>query len=123
MYRISTSFTVETAHNLKLDYESPCERLHGHSNIVTVFLESKELDSNGMVIDFKKVKKLLKEHIEDKLDHQYLNNLFTFNPTAENLSKWVYDVLNKALQENELKVRCYKVEFNETAKNKAIYEA
>ena len=43
-----------------LDYESKCENLHGHNYKITIFCRSDKLDSNGMVVDFTLMKKLLK---------------------------------------------------------------
>ena len=36
-----------------------------------------------MIIDFKHIKNA----IMDKLDHQYINDVIDFNPTAENMSR------------------------------------
>lgn len=108
MYYVSKKIEVAGAHQLKLNYESKCSNLHGHNWWITVYCKSKELDENGMVIDFKHIKNL----VSDKLDHQYLNNLFDFNPTAENIAKWICDNVPK----------CYKVEVQESDGNIAIYE-
>lgn len=108
MYYVSKKLEIAGAHQLKLDYESKCSNLHGHNWWITVYCKSKELDENGMVIDFKHIKNL----VSDKLDHQYLNNLFDFNPTAENIAKWICDNVPK----------CYKVEVQESDGNIAIYE-
>jgi 6-pyruvoyltetrahydropterin/6-carboxytetrahydropterin synthase len=97
------------AHNLTLDYESKCKNLHGHNWIITVYCKSKELDKNGMVMDFKHIKNM----ISDKLDHQYINNIVDFNPTAENIAKWICDQIGE---------KCYKVSVQESEGNIAIYE-
>lgn len=108
MYYVSKRLEVAGAHNLTLDYESKCSNLHGHNWIITVYCKSKELDQNGMVIDFTKIKKA----IHDKLDHRYLNDLVPFNPTAENMAKWICDHVSY----------CYKVSIQESEGNIAIYE-
>lgn len=108
MYYVSKKIEVAGAHQLKLNYESKCSNLHGHNWRITIYCKSKELNENGMVIDFKHIKNL----VSDKLDHQYLNNLFDFNPTAENIAKWICDNVSK----------CYKVEVQESDGNIAIYE-
>ena len=69
MYRIKKTFRVEGAHKLDLDYVSPCTRQHGHSWLITVYCQAEELDKNGMVLDFSKITRCIK----DKLDHHYLN--------------------------------------------------
>ena len=109
MYYISKRFEISGAHNLKLDYDSKCQRLHGHNWIVTVYCRSKELDHNGMVYDFAHVKEL----VNDKLDHRYLNDVFDFNPTAENIARWICE---------EIGEKCYKVSVQESEGNTAIYE-
>lgn len=108
MYYVSKRLEVAGAHNLTLDYESKCSNLHGHNWIITVYCKSKELDQNGMVIDFTKIKKA----VHDKLDHQYLNDIVPFNPTAENMAKWICDNVSY----------CYKVSIQESEGNIAIYE-
>ena len=49
-----------------------------------------------MIIDFGEIKEMIQQY-----DHQDLN-LFTDNPTAENLSKIFYEDLQKLLLEREL---------------------
>lgn len=75
---------------------------------MTVYLKSEELDQNGMVYDFTHIK----QRIMDRLDHRYLNDVFDFNPTAENIAKWIHDQVGC----------CYKVEVQESEGNVAIYE-
>ncbi len=107
MYYISKTIEVAFAHQLKLTYESKCRRLHGHNGLITIYCCSETLDENGMVVDFSHVKQLVKE----KLDHQCLNELFDFNPTAENLAHWIAGQVPN----------CYKVTFQESEGNVACY--
>ena len=99
---------IAGAHQLKLPYESKCANLHGHNWIVTVYCKSRELTDYGMVIDFKHIKYM----VQDKLDHKYLNDVVEFNPTAENMAKWICDNVPN----------CYKVEVQESEGNTATYE-
>ena len=108
MYYVSKRMEIAGAHNLKLSYDSKCQNLHGHNWIVTVYCKSKELNSDGMIIDFKHIKNL----ISDKLDHQYINDVVDFNPTAENMAKWICNQVPN----------CYKVSVQESEGNIAIYE-
>lgn len=98
---------VAGSHRLTLDYESKCTNLHGHNWIITVYCKSKELNSNGMVCDFSKIK----NDIHGKLDHQNLNDVLPFNPTAENIAKWICDQIPE----------CYKVTVQESEGNTATY--
>lgn len=52
-----------------------------------VHCKALELDNNGMVCDFTHIKKM----VQDKLDHKYLNDVVDFNPTAENIARWICD--------------------------------
>jgi hypothetical protein len=108
MYYVSKRMEISSSHRLHLSYESKCEELHGHNWIVIVHCKSKELNADGMVTDFTKIKKA----ISDRLDHKNLNSVLDFNPTAENIAKWVCDNVQN----------CYKVEIWESENNKAVYE-
>lgn len=109
MYYVRKELEISASHKLKLDYKSKCEALHGHNWNVAIYLRSKELDKNGMVMDFT----IIKEKIMSKMDHKNLNEIFNFNPTAENIAKWIKD---------ELGEKCYRVEVEESKNNLAIYE-
>ena len=61
MYYVKKRLEISAAHNLKLDYESKCENLHGHNWIIVIYCRSEELDKNGMVLDFTVIKKKIKE--------------------------------------------------------------
>lgn len=107
MYYISKRFEVAFAHQLTLDYESPCRRLHGHNAIITVYCRSRQLNRNGMVLDFKHISEVIK----DRLDHQNINDIFAFNPTAENIAHWICEQIPE----------CYKVTVQESEGNIATY--
>ena len=108
MYEVKKRLEISAAHKLCLDYESKCTNLHGHNWIVDVYLRSKTLDSNGMVMDFTHIKK----KIQDKFDHKVINEVVDFNPTAENLAKYICD---------ELQPYCYRVDVQESIDNVACY--
>lgn len=96
MYRVRVIDSFSSAHNLR-NYEGNCERLHGHNWKIEVYLQSDKLDKVGMLIDFKILKKELKE-ILDKIDHIYLNEHPYFNeinPTSENMAKFLFEQLKE----------------------------
>lgn len=117
MYKISKQFAFSASHILEgLPEEHPCARLHGHNYIVTVHLKAKALNNIGFVKDYRELSEI-KEYIDDKLDHRHLNDVMNFNPTAENIAKYLYDIFKKNTPE------LYAVEVSETPKTTAIYEA
>ena len=108
MFIVKKRMEIAGAHRLNLNYESKCANLHGHNWIVTVWCKSKTLDDNGMVIDFTHIKR----EVQDKLDHKFLNDVVEFNPTAENIAKWVCEQIP----------HCYRVSVQESEGNVATYE-
>lgn len=108
MYYIKKRLEISASHQLKLSYESKCERLHGHNWIITIYCKSKELNKDGMVIDFTHIK----ENIHGALDHRNLNEFLPFNPTAENIAKWVANAVGE---------ECYRVDVQESEGNTATW--
>ena len=108
MYYIKKKLEISASHKLKLSYESKCENLHGHNWIVTIYCKSEQLNKDSMVTDFTHIK----EKIHNKLDHKNLNEVLDFNPTAENMAKWILEQIPN----------CYKVDIQESEGNVASYE-
>ena len=77
--------TFSAAHHLP-NYNGPCECVHGHTWKVEVWIEG-EIQPDGMVVDFKRVKDVI-----DYFDHGDLND-YIANPTAENLVEWFFNEL------------------------------
>ena len=96
MFTVTKRMEVSGAHYLHLDYESKCTNLHGHNWIITVTVQSEEVDHNGMVVDFSKIKEIVNR----------------FDPTAENMAKWLCDRIP----------HCVRVSVQETEGNVATYE-
>jgi len=96
---VTREFKFDAAHSLE-GYRGDCANLHGHTWRFAVTIEGSQLDKMGMVIDFKYVKQIVNTMILDRLDHKYLNDIIPFNPTAENLAKWIYKELERYF-ENE----------------------
>ena len=108
MFIVKKRMEIAGAHRLNLNYQSKCANLHGHNWIVTVWCKSQTLDASGMVIDFTHIKR----EVQDKLDHKFLNDVVPFNPTAENIAKWVCEQIP----------HCYRVSVQESEGNVATYE-
>lgn len=91
MYELTVESQFDSAHNLR-NYNGPCEALHGHTYRVQVSYSGAELQSTGMLIDFKRLKAALADVIS-YLDHRYLNELPEFrgqNPTAEIIARYIF---------------------------------
>ena len=77
-------FEFDAAHYLP-EYNGKCERLHGHTYKLVVKVEGTP-DKEGMVIDFIRLKNIVKEEVLSKLDHACLNDILK-QPSAENIIK------------------------------------
>ena len=108
MYYVRKRLEISAAHRLELDYESKCTSFHGHNWIITVHCRARELNANGMVTDFTDIKRIVTE----RLDHRCLNDTLPFNPTAENIARWICENVEN----------CYRVEVQESEGNTAVYE-
>ncbi len=108
MYYVTKRFEISGSHSLTLDYQSKCSALHGHNWIITVHCRAAELDANGMVADFSHIK----TDITERLDHKNFNDILPFNPTAENIARWICDRVP----------HCYRVDVQESEGNTASYE-
>lgn len=96
--RLTKSFGFEAAHALPTFPEGhKCRRLHGHSFRFDVIVEGEVDPEKGYLIDYGQIKQAT-EPILGRLDHYFLNEIEGLgNPTAEVLSRWIYDRLKPAL--------------------------
>lgn len=142
MYKLQTQIEFEAAHRLyDVDtYSEECRNnIHGHSYKVTFIIGRDELNSAGMVIDFKLLKKVLKSEIEDVYDHSCILtysdpisesikqhckkvHIVYHNPTAEWMSYVYFKIASDALFEIDPLLKVVSVAVQETEHNIAIYE-
>jgi 6-pyruvoyltetrahydropterin/6-carboxytetrahydropterin synthase len=88
--KITKIFTFDSAHHLT-NYNGKCEQMHGHTYKLEVTVEGSVKD-NGLVIDFLKLKRIVKKEIIDELDHNLINNIIE-NPSVENIVVWIWGKL------------------------------
>lgn len=108
MYYVKKRLEISAAHRLDLSYPSKCAAVHGHNWILIVECKAKELNADGMVTDFS----LIKDQVAARLDHVLLNDVLPFNPTAENIARWVVETVPN----------CFRCEVQESEGNSAVYE-
>ena len=95
MYEITIQKTFSAAHTL--DIGSEREQLHGHNFKVEATVASEELNADGLVLDFRILKRWVRTILEE-LDHTYLNDLDPFrdtSPTSEHIARFIYERLEK----------------------------
>jgi 6-pyruvoyltetrahydropterin/6-carboxytetrahydropterin synthase len=121
-------------------HETVCRHLHGHNYRFHFNVEAQELDSIGRVVDFSVIKSTLCQWLEDWWDHKFLlweqdpmlellldatrsaiaskvrhdlrDSIVTvpFNPTAENMGKYLVDVIGPNILPKGLVLRSVKIE-------------
>ena len=96
--KIYKEFVFEAAHFLpNVPPEHKCNRLHGHSFKVTIYVEGPLQQPVGWVMDFGDIKTAFAPILE-RLDHFYLNEIPGLeNPTSENLAIWIWNELHPRL--------------------------
>ena len=107
MYRVAREIKFCYGHRL-LNHEGKCRHLHGHNGRAVITLETDQLDAQGMVIDFSRIKQVVSTWIDETLDHRMLLHkddpvlaylrrqgepvyVMDVNPTAENIARLIYD--------------------------------
>jgi len=118
MIQLTKIFHFEMAHAIH-GYDGACKNIHGHSyelHVTLAHTEQKDgyIPSPGFDLDFKEIKKVVKDTVIDMLDHKVVlsqafllknpssispENLFTWKvePTAENLLIYIAQELSKNL--------------------------
>lgn len=73
--------------------------MHGHSYRLEVAVAGPlhtQGPARGMVLDFDEIKRIVREHAIEALDHQTLNDVLD-NPTAERIVLWIWSRLEPEL--------------------------
>jgi len=104
MFRVTVTKSFSAAHALKIG--GKCENLHGHNFKVDVTVEGRELSPEGLLIDFRDLKKWTVE-VLDELDHQYLNELTPFSgdcATSERVARFIFESLAARMKGNAARI-------------------
>jgi 6-pyruvoyltetrahydropterin/6-carboxytetrahydropterin synthase len=117
-----------------LEHAGKCRFLHGHNGLLEIEVDAEALDNQGMVVDFGRLNDVVKNWVNDNLDHKMLLArrdpavpvlqqlgepiyLMDDNPTAENIAGLVWQAANSAgLAVSEVRLW-------ETATSRATYRA
>lgn len=141
--RVTKEFDFEMAHAL-WNYDGACKNIHGHSYRLFVTLIGSPISDEdnpkfGMVLDFKDLKSMVKEHVVDILDHslvvyknadgESLNSVkkmyekvyvFDFQPTCENLIIYIAQIIQNKISPN---LKLHSLKLYETATSYAEWFA
>ena len=141
MHTVETVVSFEAAHRLYdvATYSEECrDNIHGHSYKVTFVVGREELNDAGMVVDFKLLKTIIRQQIEDVYDHSCIlkNNdplaepisancnkviLVDDNPTAEWMAKEYFNAIQPILSASDDQLKVISVSVQETENNIATY--
>lgn len=133
---ITKEIEIDMAHRVP-SHNGKCRSVHGHRYRIEVGVDDKIViekgrSDEGMVIDFSDLKKIMMDEIDELYDH---NSIFSaedpilnlvgeiqrvtmqpkkiiivgFIPTAENLARHWYEVLEPKLQEKDIAIHHVKV--------------
>lgn len=91
MWRIRVQRTFSAAHQIH-GMGGKCEDVHGHNYRVEVEVSGPRLKKPGMIADFTEVGRRLETILPD---HKMLNEVYDFNPTAENLARRFYEEMSE----------------------------
>lgn len=119
-YEVCVKTNFSAAHFLR-DYPGDCARLHGHNWDVEVFVRCEKLNELGIAVDFRDIKRALREVLQD-FDHTNLNDLSVFrnqNPSSENMARVLYQALGKKIDTDKVSVS--KIKVSETPNTAASY--
>ena len=114
----------DAAHFLR-GYKGKCANLHGHRWEVVVTISGTLFAADGILMDFSDLKRIMNDIVPD---HQCINTdvpEFEFkNPTAENLSIYIYNQISMALDvpDNPNQLSLEKVTVYESPNASATYK-
>ena len=107
-----------------IGHQHKCKYLHGHRYVLEITAMSTELNELGMVVDFVELKNIIKDWIDENLDHNVIlheddkalgsliasqtgQNIYYLksNPTAENIALHLKsDIIPKLFTKNSFNI-------------------
>lgn len=112
-------FNPEWSDNRNNEVFGKCNNpnFHGHNYELIVSVAGNVNPETGYVIDMNLLKKIIKEEVEENLDHKNLNldvmEFKSINPTAENICIYIYNKIKTRLDSNlDLEITLYETPRN-----------
>ncbi len=107
----------DDAQNLKVFGKCSYPNYHGHNYNLVVSVTGEINPETGFVINLKDLSDIIKQHVEEKLDHKNLNlDVPEFKgliPTAENIAVVIWNILREKIDKKLLlKIVLYETERN-----------
>lgn len=105
----------------------PCanENWHGHNFDLIVTIKGKPDPDTGFVVDLKKLSRLIRREVIEKLDHKNLNLDVDFMKdklaSCENLAMEIWKILERYLPEITSTARLHSIKLYETPRNYVEY--
>jgi 6-pyruvoyltetrahydropterin/6-carboxytetrahydropterin synthase len=96
---LKKEYRFEAAHHLpRVPAGHKCQRLHGHSYRVELFVRGPVDPETGWLIDFGVLDEVFEAEIFQRLDHRNLNDVPGLeNSTCENLAAFVWKALRPSI--------------------------
>ena len=103
--------------NQKIFGKCNYQNYHGHNYELIVSVTGEINPETGYVIDMGELKKIIKNEVEERLDHKNLNldipHFSNTIPSAENICIYIYDILRDNIDTKfKLSVRLYETPRN-----------
>jgi 6-pyruvoyltetrahydropterin/6-carboxytetrahydropterin synthase len=143
MYRLEIKHNAEAAHRFFQGSCSPkCRSIHGHRWQITLTLKAEELDEQGMILEFGKLKATWRGWLDTHLDHALMLHqadpvasavraveptmrlfLTPGDPTTEAIARLLFEQAQKMLETltSSDRVQVERVRVEETAVNCAEF--
>lgn len=136
MFYISRKEHFNAAHKLynpswskekNVEVFGPCanENWHGHNFELIVTVKGLPDPETGFVVDLKKLSRLIREEVIEKLDHKNLNLDVDFMQgklaSCENLTKGIWDILSREIPKITSSGALHAIRLYETPRNYVEY--